>query len=61
VLTGKINSWEVSITPQELILLENKHKNIEDFNLSHTEKEFLLNGTTPDEIEGYENKWGNQT
>jgi hypothetical protein len=50
-LTGKINQMDIPITPQQLVLLENRERAIQDIvpHLSAEHREFLMTGMTPEE------------
>ena len=58
ILTGKKHTMEIKITPEELKRVENRRElglkiqNIVPF-LSPDEREFLMNGITPEESKRY--------
>lgn len=53
-LTGKINCKDIPITPQQLVLVENRgHQSIQDIvpHLTNEDREFLMTGMTNSEWE----------
>jgi hypothetical protein len=50
-LTGKVNQMEIPITPQQLVLVENREGTIQQIvpHLSAEQREFLMTGMTPEE------------
>jgi hypothetical protein len=50
-LTGHINEMDISITPQQLVLIENRTKPIQQIapQLTDEEREFLITGMTKEE------------
>ena len=50
-LTGNVNEMDLPITPQQLILVENRNKPIQQVvpHLTAEQREFLMTGMTPEE------------
>jgi hypothetical protein len=54
MFSGEINEMEIPITPQELVLIENRKVTIQQIapTLTPEQREFLMTGVTPEEWNG---------